>query len=46
MTKIKTFKSVERARAYAKRVGGEVINYPAGYTDKRIGHLTVRKKKR
>ena len=24
-TTIKTFKSVERARAYAKRVGGEVI---------------------
>jgi len=42
----KTFKSVEKARAYAKKIGGEVINNPEGYNDNRVGHLAVRKKKR
>jgi len=46
MAKRRTFKSVETARAYAKKVGGEVINNLDGYTDKRVGHLTVRRKKR
>ena len=45
MGKRKTFRSVEAARAYAKKTGGEVINNPKGFTDKRVGHLAVRKKK-
>lgn len=39
----KTFHSVERARKYAKKVGGVVCNNPEGYTNKKVGHLVVRK---
>lgn len=43
-TMAKTFKSVEKARAYAKKIGGTVYNNPKGYTNKKIGHLIVKKK--
>jgi hypothetical protein len=39
----RTFKSVERAREYAKKIGGVVKNYPQGYTNKKKGHLIVKK---
>ena len=42
---MRTFRSVERARKYAKKVGGVVCNYQKGYTYKRRGHLVVRKGK-
>lgn len=42
---VKTFRSVERARAYAKKVGGWVYNYPKGYSNRKIGHLIVKKSK-
>jgi hypothetical protein len=40
----KRFKSVDRARAYAKKIGGQVYNEPKGYSNRRIGHLIVKKK--
>ena len=43
---MKTFKSLERARAYAKSTGGKVANYQPGYTNLRIGHLRVINKRR
>jgi len=46
MVKRRTFKSVKTARDYAKKVGGEVINNPVGFTDRKVGHLAVRRKKR
>ncbi len=46
MVKRKTFRTVETAREYAKKVDGVVINNPKGFSDKRQGHLAVRKKKR
>jgi len=41
---VRTFKSVERARKHAKKIGGKVYNYPKGYSDKRLGHLVVKRK--
>jgi len=43
---VKTFKSLERARAYAKKTGGKVANYQPGYSNRKIGHLRVIKKRR
>jgi len=42
---VRTFKKLKLARAYAKKTGGEVANYQAGYTNKRRGHLYVRRKR-
>ena len=42
----KSFKSLKRARKYAKKTGGKVFNNPKGYTNRRVGHLIVKKKKR
>lgn len=44
-TMVRTFKSLKRARAYAKKTGGEVANYRPGYTNRRKGHLYVRRKR-
>jgi len=42
----KTFRSVENARKYAKKIGGHVYNNPAGYTNSKVGHLIVKRNKR
>ena len=41
----KTFWNVEKARKYAKKIGGRVYNNPAGYINPKVGHLIVKRKK-
>ena len=42
---VRTFKKLRLARAYAKKTGGVVANHQPGYTNKRIGHLKVIKRR-
>jgi hypothetical protein len=42
----KTFKSTERAREYAKQIGGYVVNSGAYKHDARLGSMRVTKVKR